>query len=314
MPEAGQQGGAQPPPPPTNRTGQPGPSAADYRRRRAIALTTVLLTLAALAATIHACTRADRADRHATHAPTTTTDQPTPPGTATTSSAATTPDTLIDATLARMPLVAIGNSRGRRIALTFDDGPSRYTGQIMRILAREQAPATFFWLGNAARNYPNAAWATLPYRDYTIGDHTQGHLRLTDRTRQQQASDIDDGATRLRWETGATPRLFRPPYGAFNRDTLDLLARRHMLMVLWSVDSEDYSKPGTATIVRNVLAAARPGAIVLMHDGGGDRRQTIAALPTIIRRLRAKHYRLVTIPTLLKDPPPLRQPQYTLPQ
>jgi peptidoglycan/xylan/chitin deacetylase (PgdA/CDA1 family) len=74
--------------------------------------------------------------------------------------------------------------------------------------------------------------------------------------------------------------------------------------VVWSVDASDYLKPGVAQIVQRVLAGAHPGAIVLMHDGGGDRSQTIAALPTIIRKLRARGLRLVTVPQLLLDDPP----------
>ena len=75
-------------------------------------------------------------------------------------------------------------------------------------------------------------------------------------------------------------------------------------MVLWSVDSKDYERPGVRRIVERVVAAARPGAIVLMHDGGGNRAQTIAAIPKIVKRLRAKHYRFVTVPQLLRDDPP----------
>jgi peptidoglycan/xylan/chitin deacetylase (PgdA/CDA1 family) len=77
-----------------------------------------------------------------------------------------------------------------------------------------------------------------------------------------------------------------------------------MLMVFWSVDSRDYERPGVKRIIDGVVAAARPGAIVLMHDGGGDRSQTIAAIPRIVKRLRAKHYRFVTVPQLLRDDPP----------
>jgi len=77
-----------------------------------------------------------------------------------------------------------------------------------------------------------------------------------------------------------------------------------MLMVLWSVDSGDYARPGVEQIVDRVVSAARPGAIVLLHDGGGDRSQTVAAIPKIVKRLRAKHYRLVTVPQLLRDDPP----------
>jgi len=81
-----------------------------------------------------------------------------------------------------------------------------------------------------------------------------------------------------------------------------------MLMTLWSVDTRDWTRPGTRAIVRGALSAARPGAIILMHDGGGDRSETIAALPAIINGLRRRHYELVTVPQLLKlDPPPSGQ-------
>ena len=82
-----------------------------------------------------------------------------------------------------------------------------------------------------------------------------------------------------------------------------------MTMVMWSVDSQDYLRPGVDTIVDNVLKAAKPGAIVLMHDAGGDRSQTIAALPRIVAGLRERGYKLVSVPKLLDDaPPPLKQP------
>jgi peptidoglycan/xylan/chitin deacetylase (PgdA/CDA1 family) len=81
-----------------------------------------------------------------------------------------------------------------------------------------------------------------------------------------------------------------------------------MLMVLWSVDPRDWIRPGTAAIIGRVLSAARPGAIVELHDGGGDRRETEAALPAIINGLRRRHYELVTVPQLLRlDPPPRSQ-------
>jgi peptidoglycan/xylan/chitin deacetylase (PgdA/CDA1 family) len=83
----------------------------------------------------------------------------------------------------------------------------------------------------------------------------------------------------------------------------------HLLMVLWSVDTDDYLQPGVSAIVQRALAGAHPGAIILMHDAGGTRTQTIAALPTIIQTLRARGYRLVTVPQLLRDdPPPPGQP------
>ena len=99
------------------------------------------------------------------------------------------------------------------------------------------------------------------------------------------------------------PRMFRPPYGSFNQTTLSILRRMKMLMVLWTVDTNDYRQPGVPAIVSSVLSGARPGAIVLMHDAGGTRTETVAALPQIINGLRAKGYTLVTVPKLLLDNP-----------
>jgi peptidoglycan/xylan/chitin deacetylase (PgdA/CDA1 family) len=83
----------------------------------------------------------------------------------------------------------------------------------------------------------------------------------------------------------------------------------HLLMVLWSVDTDDYQQPGVEAIVQSALTGAHPGAIILMHDAGGVRTQTIAALPLIIAKLRARGYHLVTVPQLLEDdPPPAGQP------
>jgi peptidoglycan-N-acetylglucosamine deacetylase len=94
--------------------------------------------------------------------------------------------------------------------------------------------------------------------------------------------------------------------GSYDRRTVAIARRPGMLVVMWSVDSEDYTRPGRRAIVRNVLAGARPGAIVLMHDGGGPREQTVAALPAVIRRLRRRGFRLVTVPELLPRGPRAR--------
>ena len=105
---------------------------------------------------------------------------------------------------------------------------------------------------------------------------------------------------------GPVPHLFRPPYGIYNATTLSILGRLHMLMVMWSIDPGDWRRPGAKAILSNVLTNSRPGAIVILHDGGGDRSQTIAALPGIIRGLRRRGYRLVTVPQLITLAPPPR--------
>jgi len=103
------------------------------------------------------------------------------------------------------------------------------------------------------------------------------------------------------------PRLFRPPYGVYDRVTLSVLHSLRMLMVLWSVDPGDWRRPGVKAILAGVLSHASPGAIVIMHDGGGDRSQTVAALPAVIRGLRRLHYGLVSVPQLLALDPPRGQ-------
>ena len=105
---------------------------------------------------------------------------------------------------------------------------------------------------------------------------------------------------------GPRPRLFRPPYGAFNATTFRELHHLHMLMVLWSVDTADYTMPGVQAIVQRALSGAKPGAIILMHDGGGNRSETIAALPAIVSGLRKRGLRPATVPQLLLDDPPSR--------
>ena len=103
---------------------------------------------------------------------------------------------------------------------------------------------------------------------------------------------------------GPRPVLFRPPYGSFDSTTLRELRRLHLLMVLWSVDTDDYEQPGVPTIMGRALEGAHPGAILLLHDAGGTRAQTVAALPLIIEGLRKRGLKPVTVPQLLHDDPP----------
>jgi peptidoglycan/xylan/chitin deacetylase (PgdA/CDA1 family) len=168
-------------------------------------------------------------------------------------------------------------------------------------------PATFFAVGVLER-YFHAATETEVARGYPIGDHTQAHapmsrLSARDQRRQllQEISSIGDYGAPF-------PRLFRPPFGLWNVTTLKLLKQNRMLMVLWTIDSADYQLPGVAQIVHTVVSKARPGAIVLLHDAGGYRGETVEALPLIISGLRARGYSLVTVPQLLLDnPAPVNQ-------
>lgn len=189
---------------------------------------------------------------------------------------------------------------GREVALTFDDGPSPYTEEIVDTLIRDRVPATFFPVGLAIEEHPETIRREA--RDgFVIGDHTVHHPRMSDLSPAGQAAEVLGQAADLRRSGAPTPNLFRPPYGVYDEATLKLLRREGMLMVLWTVETDDYELPGPEAIEQRVLEAIHPGAVVLMHDGGGDRSETVAALPGIIRSLRDRGYELVTVPRLVLD-------------
>jgi peptidoglycan-N-acetylglucosamine deacetylase len=204
--------------------------------------------------------------------------------------------------------VQLAGRRRREVALTFDDGPGPYTRQILRVLRRMHTVATFFVIGRWARAYPQLVAAEIR-AGCEVGDHTEDHRPLALLSATAQTAELVDAAEALHRAGAPYPVLMRPPYGSFDEATLEVLATARMLMVLWSADTKDYERPGVARIIYTAVSGAQPGAIILMHDGGGDRSETVAALPRIIARLRQRGFRLVTISQLVTDdPPPARQP------
>jgi peptidoglycan/xylan/chitin deacetylase (PgdA/CDA1 family) len=214
----------------------------------------------------------------------------------------------IDHVLSYAPAIREGGRRGNEVALTFDDGPGPYTQRLVTELDRLGVHGTFFAIGNEERYF--SAGTLLELRSgEVVGDHTESHPMMASLSAHDQYEELFEQIARIELLDGPRPRLFRPPYGSFNATTYKLLHKLRLLMVLWSTDTEDYRLPGVPTIVQNALAGAHPGAIILMHDGGGDRSQTIAALPAIVSGLRRKGLRPVTVPRLmLDDPPPPGQP------
>jgi peptidoglycan/xylan/chitin deacetylase (PgdA/CDA1 family) len=182
---------------------------------------------------------------------------------------------------------------------------------VLSVLQRENTPATFFQVGNLQR-YFHASTSQIVSMGDPIGDHTFAHAPMSHLSAAEQQQQLLEQISAIRQYGASFPRLFRPPYGYWNRETLALLHKYRMLMILWTVDTEDFKLPGTAAIVQRVLAGARPGAIFLMHDAGGNRAETAAALPQIIHGLRAKGYKLVTVPKLLLDNPAPRNQQVTV--
>jgi peptidoglycan/xylan/chitin deacetylase (PgdA/CDA1 family) len=211
----------------------------------------------------------------------------------------------IESVLAYTPFLRSGGPTGNEVALTFDDGPGPYTQQLVATLNKLHTHATFFAIGSQEQYFSAGTIAEINSGD-TVGDHTETHPMMASLSAHDQYEQLFDQMAQIEVLGGTRPRLFRPPYGSFNPTTFRELRHLHLLMVLWSVDTRDYTLPGTAAIVQRALEGAKPGAIILMHDGGGNRAETIAALPAIVEGLRKRGLHPVTIPQLLLDDPPPR--------
>jgi len=186
----------------------------------------------------------------------------------------------------------------RAVALTFDDGPSpEYTQKVLDILHRMHAHATFFVIGFLVDAYPQ-----LVKREHAagmaIGNHTYNHPEVppfNELPRQLLDAEIGLGAQSLN-RVGIWPSLLRPPAGSASPAVVRAADAYGERVVLWSVDPVDWGRGVTAAQIRKrVLGAVRPGSIVDLHDGGGDRSATVAALPGIIRGIRHRHLKLVTL-------------------
>jgi peptidoglycan/xylan/chitin deacetylase (PgdA/CDA1 family) len=185
----------------------------------------------------------------------------------------------------------------KAVALGFDDGPWTETAAFVRMLERAHAPATFFLIGRQITAGSRALLLRELHAGDALGDHTFTHPYLT-RVGDARA-ELQRTAAAIHALTGYAPCVFRPPYGAYDAGVVATAGSLGLATVLWNVDPTDWLRPGTGAIVHRVLAGVRPGAIVISHDGGGPRGQTLAAYPAIIAALRRRHYALVTIPQLL---------------
>jgi peptidoglycan/xylan/chitin deacetylase (PgdA/CDA1 family) len=183
----------------------------------------------------------------------------------------------------------------RVVYLTFDDGPDRrYTPQVLDLLRRYDAHATFFAVGRSVEAEP--ALARRIVRDgHMLGNHTFSHRDLTTLGASAFFAEVDRAHAAIRRATGLSARWLRPPYGAVSASVRSLAAARGYRLALWDVDPQDWRRPGAAAIAASVLAHVRPGANVLLHDGGGDRSQTVEALGRILPALAARGYRVAAL-------------------
>jgi peptidoglycan/xylan/chitin deacetylase (PgdA/CDA1 family) len=196
------------------------------------------------------------------------------------------------------PPPAAAPGAGPRVALTFDDGPSTYTARLLEELEALRAPASFFVIGRQLAGSEALLGRMLADGD-VIGNHTWDH-RDVSADGARAAVELQRTSAAIAAATGGPgPCWFRPPYG-HTSPALEALAHGlGMQTVRWSVDPRDWSTAAAATIVERVLGAVRPGAIVLLHDGGGPRERTLAAVPRIVSGLRARGYVIVTVSELL---------------
>jgi peptidoglycan/xylan/chitin deacetylase (PgdA/CDA1 family) len=191
-------------------------------------------------------------------------------------------------------LLTNGPRERKVVALTFDDGPSDYTPGFLDVLRRERVPGTFFEIGQEISGREATMRRILREGD-EIGNHTSHHTEYPGYADIAPTTSLIESATHFR------PCLFRPPGGAVDSSVIAAAGADGLRTVTWDVDPADWSNPGSGAVYSRVTGAVQPGSIVLMHDGGGDRSGTLAALPKIIDTLRARGYRFATVTELLGE-------------
>ena len=196
----------------------------------------------------------------------------------------------------------------RTIALTFDDGPDPgWTPKILAILVRFHVRATFFLVGAHVASYPGLVRQELRDGD-EVGSHTYTHLNLTTAGWREQL-ELTLAQNALAGAAGVRTSLLRPPYcggpdavTAADWRAYQQAGRDGYLIVLDSLDTRDWARPGVNRIVAAAMPRGRQGAVIMMHDAGGNRNETVRALPQIITRLRARGYRFTTVTGGLRFP------------
>jgi peptidoglycan/xylan/chitin deacetylase (PgdA/CDA1 family) len=196
----------------------------------------------------------------------------------------------------------------KAFALTFDDGPwPIYTRQVLAILRAYDVKATFFMVGQELSRRPEIA---REVRDagHAIGNHSWNHPSRP----RDPVAQIERTNAMIEKQLGFVPTIFRPPYGILKNGMARQAMHDKQAVFIWSADCGDWQRPAPSRIANMIIRQARPGGIALMHDGGGNRSHTVAALPIIIRTLRARGYTFVTVPELLRmryiAPPKAKKP------
>jgi polysaccharide deacetylase family sporulation protein PdaB len=207
----------------------------------------------------------------------------------------------------QVPIIRAGGPYFKVVALTFDDGPDPvYTPQILDILKDHGVKATFFIVGRHAEHYPEIV-KRIAADGHSIGNHTYTHpINLVVLSREKIAREIERTEEAIVKACGDRPYLFRPPRGLYNKNLMDVLKERKYTLVLWSLSSRDWQEPSYKEITWRISTGVKNGDILLFHDSGslivpegGSRENTVGALPHVIKELRDKGYRFVTVSDLI---------------
>ena len=188
------------------------------------------------------------------------------------------------------------------VALTFDDGPDDVnTPKILKILEENGVKATFFEMGSQVKKHPDLT-RELVAAGMVVGNHSYSHPDLKRISTAAGEADIRRAQNAITSAAGSAPRYFRPPGGVMTTALMPVIAAMGLTKVMWTSDTYDWNDPPSIAIVHRALKRARDGGVILMHDGGGDRARTIAALPLVIRALKAEGYTMVTVDKLKRLP------------
>jgi peptidoglycan/xylan/chitin deacetylase (PgdA/CDA1 family) len=186
------------------------------------------------------------------------------------------------------------NDASKAIALTIDDGPDPvYTPQVLQVLHRYDVTATFSMIGLHVAAYPQLARAVAE-AGHKICNHTWTHSDLVGMRVRGVHDELARASHAIHAATGVHPVLFRAPYGAWSAAVIKQCEQMQMIPLDWSVDPRDWARPGVRSIVRNIMKNTQPGSIILEHDGGGNRSETVEALRIVLPRLLDEGYHFET--------------------
>jgi peptidoglycan/xylan/chitin deacetylase (PgdA/CDA1 family) len=180
------------------------------------------------------------------------------------------------------------NKKG--ILLTFDDGPSKYSDRILDVLAEEEVPALFFWQSRLLHH--KRPWQRVLQDGHKIGTHSHCHRNLVKLDFEQQMNEIKKSKKLIEKITGQSVRYFRPPFGQFNHDTLEVVSKLGLELVMWNISSFDWNlKHDCNQITKNITEHVQDGSIILLHE----LKQTLDILPILIKQLKEKGCQFSTL-------------------